>query len=157
PPPGARRGPPGARPQCPPHRAALLPGALRRPGGPRRGERLLPAGNRAGSPRRRRAPPRPLRMTVEDRILFVCARQELDAGHRERISELCRQARQAGRAVDWERLVATAERHGVAPIVGVNLGRAHALDLGLPPALALRLELALFENVAEKERDAARL
>jgi putative nucleotidyltransferase-like protein len=90
-------------------------------------------------------------MRAEDRILFACARQELEDEHREAIARECRL-----RAIDWERLVATAERHGVAPIVGVNLARSAAAH-GLPAALALRLELALYENAAVKERDAARL
>ena len=92
-------------------------------------------------------------MRTEDRLLFACARQELLPEHEERIAELCRRG-----PVDWERLVGTALRQGVAPIVGWNLKRAgEKADLGLPPELALRLELALFENAAEKERGAARL
>jgi hypothetical protein len=92
-------------------------------------------------------------MRAEDHILFACARQELTSEHRERVAALCRQG-----PIDWERLVATAFRQGVAPIVGWSLKRvSEGVDLGLPPALALRLELALFENAAEKERSAARL
>ncbi|HEV7518094.1 MAG TPA: nucleotidyltransferase family protein [Thermoanaerobaculia bacterium] len=96
-------------------------------------------------------------MRAEDRILFACTRQELLPEHSEAVAGICRQAEQAGRPIDWERLVATAERQGVAPIVGWNLQRCAADTLGLPPALALRLELARFENAAIKERDAARL
>jgi len=93
-------------------------------------------------------------MRAEDHLLFACARQELGVEHRERVAAICRQT---GRPIDWERLVATAERQGVAPIMGVNLARCNARELGLPADLALRLELALFENVATKEQDAARL
>jgi hypothetical protein len=96
-------------------------------------------------------------MRAEDRILFACTRQTLEAEHREAVALECRESERAGRAIDWERLVATAERHGVAPIVGVNLARAGAAALGFPAALAFRLELALFENAAVKERDAATL
>jgi len=90
-------------------------------------------------------------MTPEDRILCAAARQDLAPGDR-----LALAAAAAG-PVDWERVVATAERHGVAPIVGVSLARCGARERGLPAALASRLELALFENAAAKERDGARL
>jgi hypothetical protein len=90
-------------------------------------------------------------MTPEDRILCAVTRQELAPGDRLAV------AAAAARPVDWERVVATAERHGVAPIAGVNLARCGARERGLPAALAERLELALFENAAVKERDGARL
>lgn len=90
-------------------------------------------------------------MTPEDRILCAAARQEL--GPEDRLAI----AAAAAGPLDWERVVATAERHGVAPIVGVSLARSGARERGLPEALAGRLELALFENAAAKERDGARL
>ncbi len=95
-------------------------------------------------------------MRAEDRILFACTRQELADEHKEAIAEECRAAQKAGRTIDWERLVTTAERHGVLPIVGVNLARAGIAGIaafGYPAELALRLELALFENAAIKERE----
>jgi hypothetical protein len=45
----------------------------------------------------------------------------------------------------------------VAPIVGQNLRRCDAAALGLPAAVAERLELAFFENAVTKEREAERL
>ena len=54
----------------------------------------------------------------------------------------------------WHRLLATAEAHGVLPIVGANLRRC---EIPLPPDVAGRLELAILENAALKERDADRL
>ncbi len=53
--------------------------------------------------------------------------------------------------------MATAERHGVLPIAGANLRRCDPDVLRLPGALAERLETALFENAALRERDADRL
>ncbi len=91
-------------------------------------------------------------MTPEDRILCAATRQDLAP------EDLLAVAAAAGAGrVDWGRVVETAERHGVAPIVGVSLARAGARERGLPAPLAERLELALFENAAAKERDGARL
>jgi Uncharacterised nucleotidyltransferase len=91
-------------------------------------------------------------MTREDRILFACARQELLPRHRRTVEGLA-----AGGTVDWEGLAATAERHGVAPIVGANLLRCDAAGLGIPAETARRLETAAFENALRKELDAERL
>ena len=91
-------------------------------------------------------------MTPEDRLLCLCTRQEFLPAHQEAAERLARLAR--GEAIRWDRLVATAERHAVLPIVGVNLRKC---GLDLPAATVARLEAALFENAALKERDADRL
>jgi hypothetical protein len=91
-------------------------------------------------------------MTREDRILCICARQDFQPRHRERVEELA-----AGGGIGWERLAAAAERHGVLPVVGANLRRCDPAALALPASLAERLEIALFENALLKERDAERL
>lgn len=87
-------------------------------------------------------------MTTEDRILFLCARQDFQAGHRKAVEAL------GARPVRWDRLAATAEAHGVLPIVGTHL---RSCGLELPPGLADRLEAAVFENALHKEQDARRL
>ncbi|HEY4572693.1 MAG TPA: nucleotidyltransferase family protein [Thermoanaerobaculia bacterium] len=88
-------------------------------------------------------------MTREDRLLCLCARQDFLPGHRRAVEDLCRDG-----AVRWDRLAAAAERQGVLPIVGANLRQC---DAGLPATLAIRLELAVLENAAVRERDADRL
>src|SRR5689334_10719248 len=88
-------------------------------------------------------------VTSEDRLLCLCTRQEFLPAHQEAAEGLAREP-----YIRWDRLVATAERHAVLPIVGVNLRKC---DLDLPAAVAARLEAALFENAALKERDADRL
>lgn len=88
-------------------------------------------------------------MNREDRLLCLCARQDFLPAHQEAVERLARTG-----PVRWDRLAATAERHAVLPIVGANLRRC---GLELPEALAERLETALFENAALKERDADRL
>jgi putative nucleotidyltransferase-like protein len=91
-------------------------------------------------------------MTPEDRLLCLCTRQEFLPAHQEAAERLAHAAITG--AIRWDRLVATAERHAVLPIVGVNLRKC---DLDLPAAITARLEAALFENAALKERDADRL
>jgi len=88
-------------------------------------------------------------MTREDRILFLSTRQDFLPRHQEEVEALCR-----GREVAWERLAAAAERQGVLPIAGHNLRRC---QLDFPPGIAARLELAVFESAAVRERDADRL
>jgi Uncharacterised nucleotidyltransferase len=88
-------------------------------------------------------------MTPEDRLLCLCARQELLPAHQEEAERLGR-----GETVRWDRVAAAAERHGVLPIVGANLRRC---GLPLPEEVAARLEIAIFENAAVRERDADRL
>jgi hypothetical protein len=90
-------------------------------------------------------------MRVEDHILFACARQDFQPGHRKTVEELSRQE------IDWEGLAVTARHHGVLPVVGANLLRCDPAVLGLPEPLAERLEVAAFENALLKEQEAARL
>lgn len=85
-------------------------------------------------------------MTAEDRILFAVTRQDFRDEHREAV-EACG-------AVRWDELAATAERHGVAPIAGHNLGRCAT---GMPAEVSERLERAFFENVLVKAQEAERL
>jgi len=87
-------------------------------------------------------------MTREDRILFLCARQDFQPGHREAVEALGRGP------VRWQRLADAAEEHGVLPIAGSNL---RSCDLDLPPGLTDRLETAVFENALHKEQDALQL
>lgn len=91
-------------------------------------------------------------MTREDRLLRLCARQEFLPAHREAVERLCRQG-----PVRWKRLAAAADRHGVLPVVGANLRRCDPAATGLPEDLAARFEIAVLENAAVRERDAARL
>lgn len=88
-------------------------------------------------------------MRAEDSLLCLCARQDFTPEHRRAAGEVCR-----GGEISWDRFLATAERHGVLPIVGANLRRC---DVPLPEGVDGRLELAILENAALKERDADRL
>ncbi|MFP5288249.1 MAG: nucleotidyltransferase family protein, partial [Thermoanaerobaculia bacterium] len=91
-------------------------------------------------------------MRTEDRILFLCARQDFLPRHREAVEALSR-----GAQTRWVELAKAAGRHGVLPIVGTNLRRCDPEALKLPPGMAERLQVAVFESAAVRERDADRL
>lgn len=91
-------------------------------------------------------------MRPEDRILLLCARQEVLPPHRQEVEELARSA-----SPRWDEVFATAERHGVAPVVGVSLRRCGGAELGIPAEVSLRFERARFENAAVKEHEGMRL
>lgn len=91
-------------------------------------------------------------MTPGDRVLLLCARQAFLEPHREAVER-----RASEHALPWPRLLATAEGHGVLPIVGANLRGCDPLRLGLPEPARARLELAMLENAAAREREAHRL
>jgi putative nucleotidyltransferase-like protein len=88
-------------------------------------------------------------MTPEDHALCLCTRQEFLPAHQEGLEQLCREA-----SIDWNRLAARAEKHGVLPIAAANLRRC---NVEIPAPVAGRLELAILENAALKSRDADRL
>jgi hypothetical protein len=88
----------------------------------------------------------------QDRILCLAARQEILPEHRAEVADLARR-----HPIPWEEVRVTAELHGVAPVAGVSLARCGGADLGIPPEVAGRFEMALFENAAVKEAEAERL
>lgn len=75
-------------------------------------------------------------MKAEDHVLFAAARQDFREEHRAAVENLS--------PVDWEKVAAVAESHGVAPIVGANLKLES-------------LERAFYENVLIKAQEAERL
>jgi hypothetical protein len=87
-----------------------------------------------------------------DSILFACARQNFQTPHREAIEEICRREN-----VEWEAVYATAEQHGVAPLVYNNLRQCDAATLRLSPEDENRFRLCTVRNVAAKEELARKL
>lgn len=90
-------------------------------------------------------------MTAEDRILFACTRQSFLPEHRETVRELVESIE-----IDWDVILGTAEHHGVAPLVGVNLD--HCGDaLGLPLRISERFKAARRLSALRKQLAAARV
>jgi hypothetical protein len=88
-------------------------------------------------------------MRMEDRVLLAATRQDFTPAHQAAVAAAARES-----SLDWERLAAAAHRHGVGPLVGLNLRRCEAR---LPPAVAAAFEQAILENTAYKLRETARL
>lgn len=65
-------------------------------------------------------------MRSEDRILFLCSRQEFTNRHKEYIVELC-----ANNHIDWGYVFSIARKDGVAPLVGKNLCQIHPDELNI--------------------------
>jgi putative nucleotidyltransferase-like protein len=92
-------------------------------------------------------------MRPEDEVLFACCRQDFRPADRARVEAVA-----AAAPLDWERLAAAAERHGVAPLVGANLARcASGIPGGMPVEISARFERALLANAAYKLRERERL
>ena len=81
-------------------------------------------------------------MNPEDAVLCLCARQKFEMGHAERVLEICR-----AQPIRWESVLATAEQHQIAPLVGVNLSRIANGALQIPPAILNRFKQAQIHNV----------
>ncbi|MEO0771161.1 MAG: hypothetical protein AAFY72_17350, partial [Cyanobacteria bacterium J06649_4] len=60
--------------------------------------------------------------SVEQDILFCCARTQPSTATIERTQQLCQQS------IDWSYLLHTARSHGVMPLLSQNL-REHCLEL----------------------------
>jgi hypothetical protein len=91
-------------------------------------------------------------MRPEDKILFLCARQDIRGEHSEEIGRL-----NAQESIDWCSLLQTAEQHGVAPLVFINLVQCLGPALHMPAELTKRNKLYLLSQVIEKEKRAKRL
>jgi hypothetical protein len=76
----------------------------------------------------------------EEKILLICARLHLDDTARADLDRLL------SSKVDWDHLIATAQRHALLPLMHHHLSKSQ-LDL-VPPAHAKHLKTVFQENVA---------
>ncbi len=88
----------------------------------------------------------------EDQLLYLCTRPDFPAVHQSRVRELCRQSQ-----IHWEVVYATAEHHGVAPLIYANLQRCHLAELGVPSEIIGRFKQVFVRNVATKSQIADEL
>ena len=91
-------------------------------------------------------------MKLEDRLLFACARQNFDKVHQQIVAELARRP-----GLDWETVFKTADLHGLAPLLYVNLQRCSAQGPNIPANIIDRLRQHYMKNIAAKEQLAANL
>jgi hypothetical protein len=83
----------------------------------------------------------------EDKVLFVCTRQEFLEADRQTVRQLCRQT-----GLDWELVCSTAKLHGVAPLVYVNLQQCDPPELGIPTAIVDQFKRAYYHSLVLQER-----
>ncbi|MFW6059582.1 MAG: nucleotidyltransferase family protein [Phycisphaeraceae bacterium] len=87
------------------------------------------------------------RFTAEERLLFACTTPRMTDEQARRIV-----AALGGAACDWELVFKVAIEHGVCPLVYRHLRRLAGAGLDVPRPILMRLKLAQFEKIEEKER-----
>lgn len=85
-------------------------------------------------------------MQPENRILFACARQNFKATHQSVVLDLCHRYE-----IDWKLVWETARNYHVAPLVYTNLRHCPSASLGIPPEVAHKFGLFLFQNISRRE------
>jgi len=70
-------------------------------------------------------------MKPEDKLLFICTRQNFLDIHRQEVLDLCIREK-----IDWNRVYATAKLHGVAPLIYLNLQKCAGTGISVPPDIA---------------------
>ncbi|MFQ5576314.1 MAG: nucleotidyltransferase family protein, partial [Anaerolineae bacterium] len=101
------------------------------------------------------APPPPSlnpKISPEDRLLFICARQRPAPEHR-RMALALRQ----NHPLNWEAIFTTASRHGVAPLIYAAIRHIGPDALAVPDAVTAEFKRAYYSNIIRKERRAERL
>ncbi len=91
-------------------------------------------------------------MRPEDRFLFTCTRQDFQDKHRQQALELRQRY-----SLDWQRLFAKAEQHGVAGLVYINLCQRSDLDWGIPASIVDHFRLYTLRNAVRKEQQMQKL
>ena len=91
-------------------------------------------------------------MKPEDRLLFLCARQDFSDAHLEELLDLC-----GAEKVAWEEVFPTAVQHGVAPLVWTNIEKATFVGLTVPTAVVSKFQLSCYHNAVVKGKRKAQL
>jgi hypothetical protein len=91
-------------------------------------------------------------MRPEDKLLFLCARQDFSDAHLKALIDLG-----GVETIDWEELFFTARQHGVAPLIWANLEKAIPLGLSVAPDVIHKFQLACYHNVVAKGKRAKNL
>lgn len=78
-------------------------------------------------------------------LLFACTRQPWGAADATTVRTLGQRG-----DIDWGYIAATAQAHGIAPLLWTNLQQSGLAPCGLPPAIAQQLQQATYQNIAVK-------
>lgn len=85
-------------------------------------------------------------MKPEDKVLFACARQNFQEIHQHMVADLCRRYE-----INWEAVFNTADLHGIAPLIYVNLRQVSGQNPGIPAQIMSQLRQCLMHNISHKE------
>ena len=80
---------------------------------------------------------------AEDQILYFCARQNFQKEHHQKVLDICRREE-----IRWDQFFLTAQQHGVAPLVAVNLSKFDEQDIDVPGEIAEKFRLATVNSIA---------
>jgi hypothetical protein len=80
---------------------------------------------------------------AEDQILFLCARQNFLENHHQRVAAISRRGK-----INWDDLFFAACRHGIAPLVAVNLNKFDDQDIEIPGETAEKFRLTMVDSIA---------
>ena len=86
-------------------------------------------------------------MNPEDTVLCLCARQNFEAKHQQDLIDICQ-----SQTIQWEIVLATANKHQIAPLVYVNLSKISHKNLNIPSAIFNRFKKAQIRNIFVKKR-----
>lgn len=91
-------------------------------------------------------------MRPEDHFLFACTRQEFVGEYQQKALEISRRY-----ALNWEQVFSTAERHGIAGLLYINLCQRSDLYQGIPVSIIDHYRLYTLRNAVRKEQQMQRL
>jgi hypothetical protein len=83
----------------------------------------------------------------EDRVLLACTRQNFQEEHQQAVLEISRK-----HSLSWETIFSKAEKHGVAPLLYINLCQSKGLDVSIPEPIVNRYRLYAMRNTVRKEQ-----
>lgn len=86
-------------------------------------------------------------MTPEDTVTCLCARQNFEMRHQEKLIDICR-----SQPIQWDIVFATANRHQITPLVYINLSRISYKELNIPLNILNRFKKAQIRNIFVKQR-----
>jgi len=78
-------------------------------------------------------------MIPEDKLLFICTRQNFLETHKKAVIDLCDREK-----INWEKVYAIAKQHGVAPLVYLNLQKCFENSFLVPQDIANKFKLYLY-------------
>jgi hypothetical protein len=85
-------------------------------------------------------------MSSEDRLLFICTRQNFLEMHRDLVTNLCFKE-----DVEWNTVYSISEEHRVAPLIYFNLKQCQDIISQIPKDVIDKFEYCLFQNAIMKD------